>query len=538
MAVHLREDIADLWAGRDPFEAAEQLQGEIFREVKTRRTLRFVAGDKPYFIKIHHGAGWPEILKNLISGRLPIVSARQEWRAIKRLTELGVPTMRVAGFGERGLNPAQRESFLVTDELTDTVSLETLCATWPQRRPDFGFKIRLIKRVAEISRRMHQNGVCHRDFYLCHFLLHCPPGRDPDQIDEPQLSVIDLHRAMIKDNLSRRWIEKDIAGLYFSSLDIGLTQTDLLRFLRVYTGQSLREALRSHAGFLSRIQNKADKVWRRNQRKLGLDKPLAPTAGETGRSEHEARARQTWWALKPTLFRNSAEHLCYRDWGRFAVYQRSRGLAEMEAFIRDPDSFFYRGEMLKDGDSTTVMRITLDGTTYVVKRYNLRNFWYGIRRLFRPTRAWRCWASAHMLQTFGVATPAPVLMLERRWGPLRRQAYYVTELVKGPDVLQFLGDEPINSAPWQQTLVQFSTLLQAMKRYRFVHGDMKATNFIALPDALVVLDLDAMRELSYKWAFNRYFKRDLERWLANWRDRPDVLSVLRNTVAEIEATES
>ncbi|MEX0741126.1 MAG: lipopolysaccharide kinase InaA family protein [Pseudohongiella sp.] len=184
------------------------------------------------------------------------------------------------------------------------------------------------------------------------------------------------------------------------------------------------------------------------------------------------------------------------------------------------------------------MRITLDGTTYVVKRYNLRNFWYGIRRLFRPTRAWRCWASAHMLQTFGVATPAPVLMLERRWGPLRRQAYYVTELVKGPDVLQFLGDEPINSAPWQQTLVQFSTLLQAMKRYRFVHGDMKATNFIALPDALVVLDLDAMRELSYKWAFNRYFKRDLERWLANWRDRPDVLSVLRNTVAEIEATES
>lgn len=245
-----------------------------------------------------------------------------------------------------------------------------------------------------------------------------------------------------------------------------------------------------------------------------------------------ARNRQ-WQALKPTLFKAGDDLICHRQWGRFAMYQRALATPAFEAFIRDPDSFFYQGRMLKDGDSTTVMAITLDDHTYVVKRYNLRNVWYGIRRLFRPTRAWRCWSSAHMLQAFDVATPAPVLMLERRWGLLRRQAYYMTALVEGPDVLQFLGDEPINGARWQQTLTRFQRLLQIMQAHRFVHGDMKATNFIATDEALVVLDLDAMREVTGRRAFMRYFRRDIRRWLANWRHRPDLLPVLQQTAANI-----
>ncbi len=255
---------------------------------------------------------------------------------------------------------------------------------------------------------------------------------------------------------------------------------------------------------------------------------------DSERDQVERRVQQ-WRALKPTLFRNSEELVCHRTWGQFAMYQRALATPEFEAFIRDPDSFFYQGRMLKRGDSTTVMAITLDGVTYVVKRYNLRNFWYGIRRLFRPTRAWRCWASAHMLQTFGVATPAPVLMLERRWGPLRRQGYYVTALVEGPDVLQFVGDEPINGAHWQQTLERFRALLQTMQRYRFIHGDMKATNFIATRDALVALDLDAVRELRDRRTFNRLLQREIRRWLANWQHRPDLMPVLQAMVDGVVA---
>ena len=40
-----------------------------------------------------------------------------------------------------------------------------------------------------------------------------------------------------------RWRVKDIAGLYFSALDAGLTRTDCLRFMRLYSGEPLRAAL-------------------------------------------------------------------------------------------------------------------------------------------------------------------------------------------------------------------------------------------------------------------------------------------------------
>jgi heptose I phosphotransferase len=41
------------------------LQGEVFRELEGRRTLRTEVAGRGYFVKIHRGAGWAEIVKNL-----------------------------------------------------------------------------------------------------------------------------------------------------------------------------------------------------------------------------------------------------------------------------------------------------------------------------------------------------------------------------------------------------------------------------------------------------------------------------------------
>ena len=38
--VELKEPFATLWRGKDPFEEVKILQGEVFRELETRRTLR------------------------------------------------------------------------------------------------------------------------------------------------------------------------------------------------------------------------------------------------------------------------------------------------------------------------------------------------------------------------------------------------------------------------------------------------------------------------------------------------------------------
>ena len=38
--IDLAPEFAAAWKGRDPFEAVSELEGEVFRKVKSRRTFR------------------------------------------------------------------------------------------------------------------------------------------------------------------------------------------------------------------------------------------------------------------------------------------------------------------------------------------------------------------------------------------------------------------------------------------------------------------------------------------------------------------
>jgi len=262
--VELKEPLATLWRGKDAFEEVKHLQGEVFRELETRRTLRFELADKSYFLKWHRGTSLKEIVKNLLSLRMPVLGADREWHAIHRLSRLGVDTMHGVGFGEKGLNPLTRTSFIITEDLTPTISLEDYCADWATNPPDVKIKRMLIERVATMVRAMHAGGINHRDCYICHFLLHLPFS---GQKEDLKLSVIDLHRAQIRAKVPRRWRDKDLIGLYFSSLNIGLTKRDVWRFMKVYFELPLRRILQSESSLITQAEEKAHRIKERTIRK-------------------------------------------------------------------------------------------------------------------------------------------------------------------------------------------------------------------------------------------------------------------------------
>jgi heptose I phosphotransferase len=268
LTLYLSEPFATLWAGQDPFAQVEQLQGEVFRELEARRTLRAEVEGQGYFVKIHRGVGWAEILKNWTTLKRPVLGAEQEWRAVHALTAAGVPTMTAVAFGERGANPANRHSFIITEELAPTISLEDFSMDWRAVSPVPTLKWALIAEVARMTRRMHQAGVNHRDCYICHFLLHT------DQLptaDNFRLSLIDLHRAQIRPSVPRRWRDKDLAGLYFSALNIGLTTRDKLRFLQTYFNRPLRQVLGEEAVLLTMLEKKVEQLQIRFERKYVKD---------------------------------------------------------------------------------------------------------------------------------------------------------------------------------------------------------------------------------------------------------------------------
>ncbi|MDR3479055.1 MAG: lipopolysaccharide core heptose(I) kinase RfaP [Gammaproteobacteria bacterium] len=239
------------------FDQLMEMRGQVFRDVAGRRTQRIELGGKGYFLKQHFGVGWIEIFKNLMQLRLPVLSANNEKLAIEALEKLSVDTMHLSGYGCRGTNPAALQSFLLTDELAETISLEDFCRDWRTQPAPLALKRFFIKKVAAIARILHTNGINHRDFYICHFLW---------QPCSQKLFLIDLHRAQIRAKTPLRWIIKDLSGLYFSSKDIGLTSRDLLRFVREYRQRPLRDVLNKEWNFWHKVEQRGDKMYRKHEK--------------------------------------------------------------------------------------------------------------------------------------------------------------------------------------------------------------------------------------------------------------------------------
>lgn len=255
----IRDDLQDFIPRGDVFKFISCLEGEEFRALESRRTIATEFGGKRYFVKYHRGIPSAEIVKNLLQLRLPIVSARNEWQAISRLSELGIPVPGIAAYGRRGLFPQTCESFIVTEDVGTQFNLEDLSRDWSNKPPLFSEKFALIKDVAGISKKMHGHGICHRDFYICHFLVN-----SQDNVKEKKLTLIDLHRALVKKSLGKRWVVKDIGSLYFSAMETGLTKRDLLRFIRHYSGLSLRQALSGDREFWDEVLQRALRLKRRH----------------------------------------------------------------------------------------------------------------------------------------------------------------------------------------------------------------------------------------------------------------------------------
>lgn len=235
----------------DTFDALMRLQGKAFRDVKGRKTIQVELAGKSYFLKQHFGVGWGEIFKNLLSFKKPILGAMTEVRAIEKLEQLGIATTPLVAYGQRGSNPAKLQSFVLTQDLGDIISLEDLCADWKNNPPDAEFKRRLVIALAQLAARLHGAGLCHRDFYLCHFVLKKAELLQGD--GDIALILIDLHRMLAWQPSSGSAVMKDIAGLYFSTMDYGFNVDDWALFKQYYLPQT--------NGFWIKVEARANKLY-------------------------------------------------------------------------------------------------------------------------------------------------------------------------------------------------------------------------------------------------------------------------------------
>lgn len=237
------------------------LEGKVYRQVAGRKTIFMHLYGKDYFIKMHYGVGWYEILKNSVVLKSVALGAQQEYKAIRAMQDAKILVPEVCAYATSGTNPAKISSFIITKCIYYQYDLGNLCHIWQTNPPTFSFKRALIQRVAEIARNMHAAGMNHRDFYLCHLLLDQRSERDFD------LYLIDLHRVQIRKTVPLRWKIKDLAGLYFSAMDVGLTRFDRFYFLMHYYQLPIKTILQTKGFLWWWIHHKAQRLYNRQKKK-------------------------------------------------------------------------------------------------------------------------------------------------------------------------------------------------------------------------------------------------------------------------------
>ena len=232
------------------------------------------------------------------------------------------------------------------------------------------------------------------------------------------------------------------------------------------------------------------------------------------------------------VLRDCSEVRVEKRFNRFLAVVRNQQDDDLQQVIEATDAFLDAPDCqrLKNGNTCTVGLVQAGKRQIVIKRYNIKNFWHGLNRALRKTRASISWSNAHLLRAFEIATPAPLALIERRWGPFRRQGYFLTDYVAGPDITEVFADSGLPDARKQEIAADVAALLHKLYLLKIEHGDMKATNLKLVDGKPLLLDLDAMKQHGCELWFRRRHARDLRRFLKNWHNAPDILRMLKSAL--------
>ena len=248
--------------------------------------------------------------------------------------------------------------------------------------------------------------------------------------------------------------------------------------------------------------------------------------------KHRRRSRDHY--LKK-IFRECSEFICRRQHGQFAVYRRDHDNEELRRLIKSPDNYIAAetSKYLKQGRSSTVAITQFGKKQIVIKRYNTKNFWKAIGRMGRRTRASKSWMNAHRLIINNIKTALPIALIENKKGPFVSSAYFISEYVAGPNIMEFFRDESVGQERKRSLAQSIRQLFSTMRNLRISHGDMKASNIIIHDDQPYVMDLDSMQQYSSVASFEKRFAKDIERFMRNWSSMDDVAELFSKEFASI-----
>lgn len=463
----------------------------------TREVWRATLENRAYYLKYYACPRWRHRLKALLRGG----AARAEWNGGLFALRHGIAAVRPCGYTPRLVGARAAWSLLVTEAVEPSQPLNDF---WRQLSSDRDERRRrqdahqVLDALAQLIARAHQAGFEHLDMHAANILVQPTGPRRYAPL------FVDLHSARLARPVSDGAVVRNLAQLnqwFRKNSTIG----ERISFLRAYVR------------------------WRNEYEHAFADgRPLELSFAELVRAlavAAERHAEALGAQRDRRVFHSGRYFGCVRlaDGWRATVYLSCKHATDDSAAsrmtltreqwktaLRDPLAWF-RGnatESAKNSHSAQVRRALLSFDAgplpVIVKRPQARNGWRALRHALPSSRARRAWRIGHALLHRDIPTARPLVLLERRWGPLVRDGLLITEGIPGAlDLRAFLkreADACRTARDWLRRKRELNALLvrhvRRLADHGFAHRDCKADNILitATPQlGLVWIDVDGIR---------------------------------------------
>ncbi|GMR08831.1 MAG: lipopolysaccharide kinase InaA family protein [Gammaproteobacteria bacterium] len=358
---------------------------------------------------------------------------------------------------------------------------------------DDSHELLLLQLVLEVA-HMHKMGLSQQDLHLDNFIFH-----------DQQLYVLDA------------------GGIHAhgGSLDKSTSLDNLMLLFAQFTSDN-------------------DVRIKQNLNNYAMVRGLEFTDSDMDTALEQVKQRRQYRQRKflSKVYRECSAFISRQTLNSRLMLDRQQATASVWKMLADPDAMMGDGnfQRIKSGNTCTLSNGVIDDRPIVIKRYNLKNVWHGLGRALRRTRASISWENAHLLRFHGISTPRPLALLERRFGPLRGRAWFIMSHVDGPDSMEYFTSGAVDADAKYAIALKFGYLFKSLVSHKISHGDMKASNFIIHAGEPVLLDLDAMKQHRSSASFEPVHNKDMQRFLKNWQDHPDITVLFEQAFARAGVT--
>ena len=445
------ENIPDMF---NPDDFLSNLNGKRYTLVKENRVRSVISmpasgiNANGIYIKYFKRGGFKEYIKHLF---VP-TKARTEWEVGNALRSNDIKTALPLAIseGKRGL-------LMVTETVTNSEELmEFFTANYVSflsEGKEFEKRM-LLNKLAVFIRDIHEKGFCHYDLHAGNILIKFNKEQNVTGYD---LYLMDLHRVKIFKSVSTNKRIFNLAQI-FNSLSSIMTMSDKFDFIRSY-GDSAFGNVTDEKKLVRQIDEQSSKI----------------------RNIHYRSRRKR----------------CLKE---SSVFSR-RMIANMKMFFRkgyDTDSLHEliekHNSALINNDSAVIMKCDSktaltrhafkDKTVQnvVVKQYRVGCFGCLLKNLFRGSAGRKAWVAGNGLRVYGLNTPLPLALLEKKRSGITTGSYLIMEEVKDSlEMDRYILKNLDNRKDIKKKKALISNIantLGEMHNHNIFHHDLKTCNIM------------------------------------------------------------